>query len=33
MTFKVFEFEGLWDNDLPNGNGMITINGNKLKGF
>ena len=27
------EFEGFWNNDLPNGNGIITYRGNSLKGF
>ena len=27
------KFEGKWNNDLPNGNGVLTYNKNKLKGF
>ena len=27
------EFEGIWNDDLPNGNGIVTYKDNKLKGF
>ena len=27
------QFEGKWDDDFPNGNGVLTYNGYKLKGF
>ena len=29
----IVKFEGKWDDDLPNGNGVLTYNENQLKGF